>query len=162
MQEKVDKLNMKKIFYYDTKIGKIAIAEEDGQITNICFKNRPTPKAQIEETELIKKCAKQLRDYFEGKCREFDLPLNPQGTEFMKKVWGALRQIPYGQTRSYKDIAEVIGHKLAYRAVGMANNKNPIPIIIPCHRVIGTNKKLVGFAAGLEVKEYLLKVENQL
>lgn len=152
---------MKKIFYYDTKIGKIAIAEQNGQMTNICFEGRPTPEAKLEETELIKKCAKQLQDYLEGKCVEFDVALNPQGSEFMKKVWEALRQIPYGQTKSYKDIAEAIGHKLAYRAVGMANNKNPIPIIIPCHRVIGANKKLVGFAAGLEIKEKLLELEKQ-
>lgn len=154
---------MKKIFYYDTKIGKIAIAEEDGQIINVCFENRPTPagECKIEETDVIKECAKQLQEYFGGKRKEFCLPLNHKGTVFMKKVWDALLEIPYGQTRSYKDIAEHIGHKLAYRAVGMANNKNPIPIIIPCHRVIGSNKKLVGFAAGIEVKESLLQLEKQ-
>lgn len=154
---------MKKIFYYDTKIGKIAIAEEDGQITNVFFENRPIPKSecQVEETDVIKECAKQLEEYFEGKRKEFCLPLNHKGTDFMKKVWDALLEIPYGQTRSYKDIAEHIGHELAYRAVGMANNKNPIPIIIPCHRVIGSNKKLVGFAAGIEVKKALLQLEKQ-
>lgn len=153
---------MKKIFYYDTKIGKIAIAEEDGQITNVCFENRPTPDAKIEETQAIKECAKQLNEYFGSNRKTFDLPLNPCGTEFMKKVWDALLEIPYGKTRSYKDISEKIGHELAYRAVGMANNKNPIPIIIPCHRVIGSDKKLTGYAGGIEIKEYLLELEKQL
>lgn len=153
---------MKKIFYYDTKIGKLAIAEKDGQITNICFENRPAPEAKLEETQVIKECAKQLQEYFSGSRKTFDLPLNLCGTEFMKKVWQALTEIPYGQTRSYKDIAESIGHKLAYRAIGMANNKNPIPIIIPCHRVIGADKKLTGFAAGIEVKECLLNLESRL
>lgn len=151
---------MKKIFYYDTKIGKLAIAEEDGQITDICFEKRPAPDAEVEETQAIKECAKQLNEYFLGSRKTFDLPLNPCGTEFMKKVWQALVEIPYGQTLSYKDIAQKIGHKLAYRAVGMANNKNPIPIIIPCHRVIGADKKLTGYAAGIKVKEYLLNLEN--
>lgn len=153
---------MKKIFYYDTKIGKLAIAEENGQITNVCFEGRPVPEAKIEETQVIKECAKQLNEYFCAGRKTFNLPLNPCGSEFMEKVWRALAEIPYGQTRSYKDIAQSIGHELAYRAVGMANNKNPIPIIIPCHRVIGADKKLTGYAAGIEVKECLLGLEKGL
>ena len=88
------------------------------------------------------------------------MPLHPNGTEFQIKVWKALTEIPYGETRSYKDIAISIGNEKACRAVGMANNKNPIPIIIPCHRVIGANKKLVGYAGGLDLKERLLDLEG--
>ena len=90
----------------------------------------------------------------------FDLPLDPIGTEFQKKVWQALKEIPFGETRSYGEIAKLIGNEKASRAVGMANNKNPIAIIIPCHRVIGANGKLVGYAGGLDLKEKLLKLEK--
>lgn len=91
---------------------------------------------------------------------KFDLPLDARGTEFQKKVWNELLRIPYGETKSYKDIAVAIGNEKACRAIGMANNKNPIPIIIPCHRVIGSNGKLVGYAGGLNVKEKLLNIEK--
>ena len=114
----------------------------------------------MNETVLIKKANKQLQEYFSGKRKIFDLPLAPTGTEFQQKVWSSLRKIPYGTTNSYKEIAESIGNIKASRAVGMANNKNPILILIPCHRVIGTNGKLVGYAGGIDVKEKLLKIEK--
>lgn len=114
----------------------------------------------IKETELISKAAAQLREYFDGKRKEFNIKLNPQGTEFQRKVWQALLQIPYGETRSYKDIAIAIGNKNACRAVGMANNKNPIMCIIPCHRVIGADGSLVGYGAGINIKEKLLNLEK--
>ena len=88
------------------------------------------------------------------------MPTAPSGTEFQQKVWKALKDIPYGKTKSYKDIAAAVGNEKACRAVGMANNRNPISIIIPCHRVIGKNGKLVGYGGGLEIKEYLLKLES--
>ena len=97
----------------------------------------------------------------EGKRKEFTLPLAPVGTEFMIRVWKSLCAIPYGETRSYKEIAESIGNKKASRAVGLANNRNPIPIFIPCHRVIGANGKLVGYGGGLHIKSFLLKLEME-
>ena len=109
---------------------------------------------------MIKECFKQLKEYFEGSRREFDLPIEMNGTQFQKKVWKELLKIPYGETRSYKDIAISIGNEKACRAIGMANNKNHIPIIIPCHRVIGSNGKLVGYAGGIDIKEKLLNIEK--
>ncbi|OTG68427.1 glycosyltransferase [Acinetobacter sp. ANC 4218] len=105
---------------------------------------------------------KQLTEYFAGTRQQFDLPLDFEGTEFQKKVWQALLTIPFGETRSYRDIAEQVGNVKAVRAVGAANGKNPISIIAPCHRVVGTNGKLVGFAGGLDNKEILLKLESSL
>lgn len=103
----------------------------------------------------------QLDEYFSGKRKEFNLKLNPQGTEFQKKVWNALTKIPYGEVCSYKDIAIAVGNVKACRAVGMANSKNPISIVVPCHRVIGISGKLVGYAGGLDTKDELLKLERK-
>lgn len=103
---------------------------------------------------------KQMREYFEGKRKEFDLPLRPEGTVFQKKVWNALLEIPFGETRSYQDIANAVGSPKACRAVGMANHQNPIIIVIPCHRVIGKSGKLVGYGGGLSMKEKLLLLEK--
>lgn len=108
------------------------------------------------------RAAAQLTEYFAGKRKVFDLPLEPHGTEFQKKVWQALREIPYGTTCSYGEIAAKIGNPKASRAVGGANNKNPIAIVVPCHRVIGANGSLVGYASGLQTKEALLKLEGIL
>ena len=104
--------------------------------------------------------ARQLREYFDGTRRSFDLPLAPRGTDFQKKVWLCLRQIPYGQTRTYGDIARQLGTPSASRAVGAANGRNPIPIIVPCHRVIGSNGTLTGFGGGLHNKALLLSLEG--
>ena len=145
-------------FSYHSPIGKLTIYEEDGFISKIEFGNREISQ-NTHESELISKCYSELVEYFKGERKEFDLPLAPKGTEFQKKVWNALLKIPYGETRSYKDIAISIGNEKGCRAVGGANNKNPIPIIIPCHRVIGINSKLVGYAGGLEIKSYLLNLE---
>lgn len=150
---------MNNIFFYETKIGIIGIRENNKSITDIFFSKVDT-NDNIEETDLIKECFKQLKEYFEGNRRKFDLPIETRGTEFQKKVWDELLKIPYGETKSYKDIAIAIGNEKACRAIGMANNKNHIPIIIPCHRVIGSNGKLVGYAGGLNVKEKLLNIEN--
>ena len=150
---------MNNIFFYETEIGIIGIRENSKSITDIFFSKVDT-NDKIEETYLIKECFKQLKEYFEGNRIKFDLPLETRGTEFQKKVWDELLKIPYGETKSYKDIAIAIGNEKACRAIGMANNKNHIPIIIPCHRVIGSNGKLVGYAGGLNVKEKLLNIEN--
>lgn len=152
---------MMNIFFYETTIGKIAIGEKDNFITNIFFNTDLIPKdVKIVESEIIKECYKQLDLYFSGKLKAFSVNIKPEGTEFMQKVWKELCNIPYGKTVSYKYIAEQIGNVKAVRAVGAANGKNPIPIIIPCHRVIGNNNKLVGYRGGLEIKEKLLKSEN--
>lgn len=102
---------------------------------------------------------RQLREYFAGTRNEFDLPLEPAGSEFQKKVWRALQEIPFGQTRSYMDLAKSVGSAKAVRAVGAANGKNPLSIVVPCHRVVGANGALTGFAGGLEVKAKLLALE---
>ena len=152
---------MNKIFYYDTLIGRIGIAENGKAITNLYFENSIKVKHHVvEETALLKKANLELKEYFKGNRKSFDLPLDPEGTEFQKKVWKALEQIPYGETCSYKEIAVCIGNEKASRAVGMANNRNPIPIFIPCHRVIGSNGELVGYGGGLDLKEKLLEIEN--
>ncbi|MEF9971016.1 MAG: methylated-DNA--[protein]-cysteine S-methyltransferase [Oscillospiraceae bacterium] len=104
--------------------------------------------------------ARQLFEYFKGRRRSFELPISEQGTAFQKRVWAALRDIPYGETRSYKFIAEAVGSPKAFRAVGGACNKNPILIITPCHRVIGSGGALVGFACGLDIKKQLLELEG--
>ena len=150
---------MNNIFFYETEVGIIGIRENNKSITDIYFSKVDT-NDNIEETDLIKECFKQLKEYFEGNRKKFDLPLDAEGTEFQKKVWNELLNIPYGETKSYKDIAVAIGNEKACRAIGMANNKNPIPIVIPCHRVIGSNGKLVGYAGGLNAKEKLLNIEK--
>ena len=153
---------MDRLFFYNTKIGKLGIREDGKNITHIYLRDKDIDedKVVIEESDLIKRAYIQIDEYIKGKRKIFDLPLNPNGTEFQKKVWKALTEIPYGETTSYKDIAVTLGNEKACRAVGMANNKNPIPIIIPCHRVIGANKKLVGYVGGLDLKKMLLNLEG--
>ncbi|NLK64926.1 MAG: methylated-DNA--[protein]-cysteine S-methyltransferase [Tissierellia bacterium] len=151
---------MKSIYYYDTDIGKITIAEEDGYITHVLFGNEKLHDSTVNETPLIKEAHIQIVEYLKGERSSFDLPLSPSGTEFQQRVWNALKAIPYGKTVTYKDIAKKVGNEKACRAVGMANNRNPISIIIPCHRVIGKNGKLIGYGGGLGIKEYLLKLES--
>lgn len=148
---------MKKIFYYYTYAGRIGIAEENGAITHLIFSERDWT---VEETDLIKETKRQLDEYFAGKRKEFDIPTRLEGTEFQKRVWEELRKIPYGKTVTYKDIAEAVGCPKGFRAVGLANNRNPISIIYPCHRVIGSNGSLTGYGGGLDVKEKLLELER--
>ena len=150
---------MEKIFFYESPVGKLCIGEENGVITRVTWSKIPWEYI-LEETELNLECKKQLEEYFAGKRKTFDLPLVPKGTEFQQKVWKALQEIPYGETRTYGEIAVAIGNPKAARAVGMANNKNPIGILIPCHRVVGANGKLVGYAGGMEKKEFLLELER--
>jgi len=158
------------IFFYDTPVGKIGIAERNQKITQLFFANDNTYESisgpeeselRVEETALLQKAKMQLHEYFNGHRKAFDLPLAPEGTPFQLKVWNALLDIPYGETRSYKQIAAAAGNEKACRAVGMANNRNPISIIIPCHRVIGSTGKLVGYGGGLAIKEYLLELEQR-
>ncbi|MBZ2174260.1 methylated-DNA--[protein]-cysteine S-methyltransferase [Schnuerera sp. xch1] len=155
---------MKNVFFYNTVIGRIGIAENGTAITDVFFHETDKPeKSAIRETDLTKKAIAQLTEYLTSKRKKFELPIHiDKGTEFQRKVWGALKRIPYGETRSYRDIAEEIGCPKAYRAVGMANNRNPISIIIPCHRVIGVNGKLVGYGGGIDIKKKLLTLEKSI
>ncbi len=151
---------MEKLFLYEnTPVGDIYIGEEGGCITRVTWGQLPK-EWKKEETALIRRCKEELDEYFVGKRRDFDLPLAPKGTEFQKRVWECLRNIPYGETRSYKDIAIAAGSPKGFRAVGMANNRNPIAIIVPCHRVVGSDGKLVGYASGVEKKTFLLELEK--
>lgn len=143
---------------YQTKIGKIFISADDNSVVEISFEK---PGYEKKETYLIQKTCDQLKEYFDGKRKSFDLPLKLDGTEFQKKVWTELLKIPYGETVTYEDIAKSIGNKKASRAVGTANNKNKIMIIIPCHRVIGKNGNLTGYAGGLNIKKQLLHIETE-
>lgn len=148
---------------YDTIIGKLVIEEDECKISRIeLLKNEEKFDNKInKERDIRKKVYKELDEYFKGNRKTFDIHLKIEGTEFQKKVWMALLEIPYGETRSYLDIAKKIGNPKASRAVGMANHNNKIMIVIPCHRVIGSNKKLVGYAGGLDIKEKLLKLEEE-
>lgn len=153
---------MKSAFFYQTAIGRIGIVENGTAITDVYISEKKLPDDScVVETELLKEAGRQLQEYFAGQRQSFDLPLAPQGTKFQQKVWEILKTIPYGETRSYKQVAEAIQQPNASRAVGMANNKNPIPIVIPCHRVIGSNGALIGYAGGLERKNRLLQLEKE-
>ena len=153
---------MKYKWLYEMLIGEVYIAETDGKLSHLIFgEDKRLEEYENKETAITKKTAKQLKEYFAGKRKKFEIPINTKGTPFQKSVWEALCTIPLGETRSYKEIAEQIGNPKAVRAVGMANNRNPISIIVPCHRVIGTNGSLTGYAGGLGTKEYLLQLEKE-
>lgn len=152
------------ISYYsqETKIGKFTIFEENGAIIRVVFPvlSVSTNGCQCVKTLAIAEAFEQLTEFLDRKRTIFDLKLEPKGTPFQKRVWAELLKIPYGKTVSYQDIAVAIGNSKACRAVGLANNKNPIPIFIPCHRVIGKNGKMVGYAGGLDCKKSLLEIEQ--
>ena len=154
-----------KTFYSYTYggVGKIEIGTESKRITDVHFAKSFVPPSEYsrKETPLHRKAAEQLREYFDGKLKVFDLPIAPVGTEFQIRCWEALLQVPYGETRSYGDIARAAGSPKGFRAVGMANNRNPIAIIIPCHRIIGSDGKLVGYGGGLDIKVFLLELERK-
>lgn len=152
---------MKNIFFYQTSIGRLGITDNGAAVTNLYW-NREDPGSdcEVRETALLKQTGQELREYLAGVRRSFDLPLAPEGTEFQQAVWKVLQNIPYGQTWSYKQVAEAVGRPRASRAVGGACNKNPLSILIPCHRVIGANGRMVGYGGGLDKKEYLLQMEK--
>ena len=153
---------MPHLFVYDTPIGKLSLAEAEGALTHIWFSDQTElPGYQLHETPLLKDAAAQLFAYFNRELTQFDVPLSMHGTAFQRSVWDALKTIPFGETRSYGDIAVQVGNPKAARAVGMANNRNPIPIIVPCHRVIGASGQLVGFNSGLSIKQFLLDLESE-
>lgn len=147
---------------FDTPLGLMGLAAEDEAITRLYLPGRPTPRIMPHETPVLAEGRRQLEEYFAGERREFDLPLAPEGTAFQKQVWAALRDIPYGETRTYGQIAATLGRPKACRAVGMANHRNPLAILIPCHRVVGANGTLTGYAGGLDMKQKLLELEGAL
>lgn len=146
-------------FIYRTPIGPLTVASNGTAVTHVLFGAQSLPGREA-PTELTNRTANEIQEYLAGKRTAFDIPLAPAGTPFQLSVWRALENIPYGQTRSYADVAAVVGSPKATRAVGAANNKNPIAILIPCHRVVGANGKLTGYAGGLALKQRLLDLER--
>lgn len=148
-------------------VGALTLVANDDALVAVLWENENPKRVRLAELveqidhPILLATEKQLNEYFAGTRQQFDLPLDFEGTEFQKKVWQALLSIPFGETRSYRDIAEQVGNIKAVRAVGAANGKNPISIIAPCHRVVGINGKLVGFAGGLDNKQILLRLEKQ-
>ncbi len=147
---------------FDTEIGTFTVRVENGCVTGLWlpYRKKKPPVSDFLETETSKEAARQIKQYFKGSRKVFDLPLDPGGTDFMGKVWKEVLKIPYGRVSTYKEIAERICHPKAFRAVGLANGKNPIPILIPCHRVIGSNGSLTGYGGGMEMKSRLLLHEG--
>lgn len=152
---------MEKFLVYQTKrIGRLLLTEEDGALTRIDFiKDADDAPCGGQPNRFLRSVARQLDEYFEGARREFEVPLKLKGTEFQLRVWSVLQTIPYGATASYGEVARAAGSPKGARAVGMANHVNPVAIIVPCHRVIGADGKLVGFGGGLDKKRYLLDME---
>ena len=154
----------KEELYYrviEGNLGALALVATDKALKQVAFMDREEVEGRECQTfhPILEKAAQELRAYMQGELRSFSIPLAPEGTEFQKKVWQAMLEIPYGETKTYGEIATLIGSPKGARAVGMAANKNPIPIIVPCHRIIGAAGKLVGYAGGLSLKEKLLQLE---
>lgn len=151
---------MERTCWLDTPVGPFSVTVDGEAVTAVRFGRHGVAADSAEELPpVLAQAVGQLREYFAGERREFSLPLAPQGTPFQRKVWAALCEIPYGETRTYGQIAARIGQPGAARAVGMANNRNPVGVVVPCHRVVGASGALVGYAAGLPVKEFLLRLE---
>lgn len=153
---------MKKVFFYQYPACMLGIAEEAGALSGVFFAGGDEPPQGFEraETALIAAAASQLTEYFAGSRRDFDLPLAYHGTNFQVRVWKALQTVPYGETRTYGEVAALIGNPRASRAVGSANHRNPLVIVVPCHRVIGSDGSLTGYGGGLPIKRYLLDLER--
>ena len=147
------------LILFDTSLGLMGLEEEGGALVRLLLPGAPVPRIACHETPLLAEGKRQVLEYLAGARQVFDLPLAPAGTAFYRSVWKALEAIPYGETRSYRDIAQAVGRPKAVRAVGQANHNNPIPIIIPCHRVVGANGSLTGYGGGLDLKERLLRLE---
>ncbi|NVO09402.1 MAG: methylated-DNA--[protein]-cysteine S-methyltransferase [Bacteroidales bacterium] len=151
----------KYIGYLSSPIGLLEIAGDGQFITSIQFLNDAEPKQIDKPNDLIQDCIKQLDEYFGGNRKVFDLPLKPTGTDFQYKVWDRISEVPFGMTSSYGLISKLLGNFKLTRAVGLANGANPIPIIIPCHRIIGSDGSLTGYAGGLDKKKWLLNHEQR-
>lgn len=149
---------------FDSPVGQLLLAGDANALRSVSFESSkhsvaPAPGWKQSKSEFVE-VIRQLKAYFGGKLKKFDLPLAMEGTEFQLRVWSELRAIPYGETISYAQLAQKIGNPKAVRAVGLANGSNPIPIIVPCHRVIGSDGSLTGFGGGLSTKRKLLDLEN--
>ena len=151
---------MKRFVVVRSPVGDLTLTEENGALTGLYF-GRRSLEGEEGLTALLEKASRQLEEYFAGKRKQFDLPLSLRGTEFQRQVWAALRDIPYGETRSYGQIAQAVGRPKAVRAVGMANHRNPLSILVPCHRVVGADGSLTGYGGGLEAKQFLLELEKR-
>ena len=152
---------MKKYLYLESSLGRLGLAERGGSICDVFFAEIPHARhGELLSTPLLEEAGRQITEYLAGRRRAFDFPMAPEGTDFERLVWKALLGIPYGETRTYRQIAEEIGRPQASRAVGRANGANPMSIVIPCHRVVGTNGRLTGYAGGLETKRRLLQLEG--
>lgn len=162
ISQKMGEDSMTQTLYFESPLGLMMAQEQDGAIIALDFIQSPLPNETAAQTPLLLEAKKQVLEYFAGHRRDFDLPLAPRGTPFQQKVWQALRAIPYGQTRSYGQIASQVGNPRAGRAVGGANHRNPISLIQPCHRVIGANGRLTGYGGGLDKKEALLALERRV
>lgn len=148
--------------YLDSPFGDLLAAANEHGLCVLSSIREPDGDWECRENPTLMMLKEQLGEYFAGNRTEFSVPLVPEGTDFQKRVWNRLREIPYGETRTYGQIAAEVGNSSASRAVGMANHYNPIMILIPCHRVIGMNGKLTGYAGGLDMKERLLKLERSI
>jgi len=154
---------MKTCCFYEGAIGKYGVQEAGGKLTRIWVGNRmgAVPEGyELRETPLLQEVRRQLNAYFAGKLKVFDIPYSLEGTPFQQKVWRALCDIPYGTCITYGELAKRIGDPKACRAVGMANGRNPLPILVPCHRVIGSGGRLTGYTGGLDIKIKLLQIEG--
>lgn len=151
---------MRYLNYYDSPLGTLEVVTDEKNLLEIKFVEKKSMK-ESEKTTVFLQVEKELNEYFLGKREKFSVPFILNGTEFQKKVWIEVNNIPYGETKSYKEIAKNIGNEKAVRAVGNANNRNKLPIIIPCHRVIGSSGNLVGYGGGLSKKIYLLELEEK-
>lgn len=152
---------------FDTKAGRFTVVEEDGAVCQVLIggpeglTDQEKEQVVYKDTALLTRAKQQLTEYAQGERKNFDLPLAARGTEFQKKVWDALCTIPYGEVRTYKQIACQVGNEKACRAVGMANHNNPIGVVVPCHRVVGSDGSLTGYAGGLDKKKMLLELEQR-
>ncbi len=155
-------MNTPYITYFQSPVGTLKIITDDNHLLGLDFVNNDLQDSEPPASTIAQACFQQLGEYFNHTRQEFDLPLSPAGTNFQKSAWTALQTIPYGQTTSYGEQAKKIGNTKAVRAIGHANSKNPIAIIIPCHRVVGKNGKLTGYAGELWRKEWLLKHEQRI
>jgi methylated-DNA-[protein]-cysteine S-methyltransferase len=160
------KMTAERLYWHeiDSPVGRLLLAGDGRSLIQVGFQSGPRPlqpaHGWTEDAAPFRTAIRQLGEYFAGERRGFDLPLAPRGTEFQRRVWRALTEIPYGKTISYGELARRIGNASASRAVGLANGANPLPIIVPCHRVIGANGSLTGFGGGLPIKRKLLALES--
>ncbi len=149
------------IYFEQTSIGMIGISEKDGAISNLYFQNELPKEKSTAPTSVIRTAFAELAAYLSGELQDFSVPLNPEGSQFFRQVWDVICKVTYGETKTYKEVAITIGHPKACRAIGLAAHSVPIPIFIPCHRIIGSNGNLTGYRGGVPIKSTLLRIEKE-